>query len=182
MILNELRSMVLKMKDFWYALKVSARCQGSLQEAIPRLGIGASCYAPMRVSLRRRSDRPGLKRSEVLVFSNYLLVRVDLTPEHHQKIIALHGCYGFVQFGDALPVAIPPTQIANLKAELESFSKGLTVLASDEQERLLRIIVREHSPEARNAGFQMFMQLIQRSAKRHSLASLDKAGKKTVMF
>lgn len=161
----EFCSKALKMNEFWYALHVNSRCQGALQSAIPSLGFDATTFAPTRVTERKIASRPGPIRSRVLAFSNYLLVRFEMTGENFQKIIGLHGCYGFVRFGDNPPVAIPQRQIDKLNEALDAFTKGPVVIGGDEQDRLLHLVVSEHSPAARNAGFQAFLQLVERQGR-----------------
>lgn len=153
------------MKGFWYALHVNSRCQASLQSAIPTLGFEAECLAPMRITERKIPSRPSPIKSRVLAFSNYILVRFEFTPERFHKLIGLHGCYGFVQFGGGAPVAIPQEQIDKLKAALDSFTRGAAVIGDDEQDRMLNIVVSEHSAAARNAGFHMFLQVVEQQAR-----------------
>lgn len=81
----------------WYLLTHNSNYGQSLTSAIEKLGV--EVYSPCRTTFFKRRDRPGLGKTEKVMFPGYLLLNFDPDTVHTTKITALSGAHSFVRFG-----------------------------------------------------------------------------------
>ncbi len=80
-------------------------------------GLGVEAYAPCRLTMRPRTDRPSPVKIERPLFPGYLFVRFDEYQIHFSTITALSSVNGFVRF-DSWPCLVSDSVVEELKASL----------------------------------------------------------------
>ncbi|MNR03741.1 Transcription antitermination protein RfaH [compost metagenome] len=81
----------------WYLLTHNSNYRQSLTSEIKKMDV--EVYSPVRVTLRKRKDRPSSVKSDLPLFPGYLLLNFDPEVIHTTKITAFNGAHGFVRFG-----------------------------------------------------------------------------------
>lgn len=151
------------MDNQWRALRIDGRRSTSIIKKINDLR-EIECYAPARLELRKRSDRPGYNLVEELLFPDYLLLKFDPYVVHTTQVNAIGGTYGFVAFGNQLPAIIQPAQIEQLKSDLLAHNnrirnKGPVTIGGGLCETRYRVVVQGLTKADRQGAFlQLFEQ------------------------
>ncbi|KPY58834.1 hypothetical protein ALO46_200134 [Pseudomonas syringae pv. solidagae] len=145
---------VLIMKN-WHVLMHNSAVYQSLMTLIERLDV--EVYSPVRITSRKRTDRPSSIEKEVRLFPGYLLLRFDPEVTHTTTITALNGAHGFVQFGGRTCV-LQDSTVEKLKAaSLIRSNRSLDCIefrnVPTELEKTLRLIIDMKSEAARRAAF-----------------------------
>ncbi|KPY86576.1 hypothetical protein ALQ54_200034 [Pseudomonas syringae] len=145
---------VLIMKN-WHVLMHNSAVYQSLMTLIERLDV--EVYSPVRITSRKRTDRPSSIEKEVRLFPGYLLLRFDPEVTHTTTITALNGAHGFVQFGGRTCV-LQDSTVEELKAaSLIRSNRSLDCIefrnVPTELEKTLRLIIDMKSEAARRAAF-----------------------------
>lgn len=145
---------VLIMKN-WHVLMHNSAVYQSLMALIERLDV--EVYSPVRITSRKRTDRPSSIEKEVRLFPGYLLLRFDPEVTHTTTITALNGAHGFVQFGGRTCV-LQDSTVEELKAAaLIRSNRSLDCIEfrnmPTELEKTLRLIIDMKSEAARRAAF-----------------------------
>ena len=94
----------------WYAVHTRSRHEKKAECELREKGI--ITFLPSFKESRRWSDR--IQRVDVPLFSGYLFVRTELSPEERLRILKSLGVVGIVGIG-ATPIPIPSKQIEDLK-------------------------------------------------------------------
>jgi transcription antitermination factor NusG len=97
----------------WYALHTRARHEKAVEKRLRDQGM--ETFVPTTVELHKWSDRK--KKVEVPLFSCYVFVRCELSPEDRTRVYRVESVHGFVgSRGASLP--IPDAQIEGIQKVL----------------------------------------------------------------
>ena len=95
----------------WYALQTRYQCEKKVDAALREKAFES--FAPMRLEIRRWSDRTKLVESPV--FPGYMFVRMEAESTSLVEVLSLPGLVRFVTSGREL-VAIPDLEIEMVRA------------------------------------------------------------------
>jgi transcription termination/antitermination protein NusG len=99
----------------WYALQTRYQCEKKVDAALREKAFES--FAPMRLEIRRWSDRTKLVESPV--FPGYMFVRMEAESKSLVEILSLPGLVRFVTRGREL-VPVPDLEIEMVRALTES--------------------------------------------------------------
>jgi len=97
----------------WYALHTRSRHERVVVHRLHEHGL--ETYLPLVQEVHRWSDRK--KKVEVPLFSCYVFLRCELSPENRNHIYQIDSVLGFVG-GGAAGMAIPDEEIVNVRTLL----------------------------------------------------------------
>lgn len=149
------------MENPWRAIRIDGRRIPFIKNRIEELNVFA--YAPTRLALVKRSDRPGYNQVEQLLFPDYMLLRFDPEVVHTTVITAIPGTYGFLSFDGQLPAIIPQWQIDRLNQAIKVHNdklqnKGAVVIGDEASAQAMRIIVKGNTAADRQGPFFALLQ------------------------
>jgi transcription antitermination factor NusG len=96
----------------WYALHTRSRHEKAVASRLRECGL--QTYLPTVQEVHRWSDRK--KKVEVPLFSCYVFLRCELTPENRNHVYRIDSVLGFV--GNGAGMEIPEEQIENVRTLL----------------------------------------------------------------
>jgi len=99
----------------WYALQTRYQCEKKVDAALREKTFES--FAPMRLEIRRWSDRTKVVESPV--FPGYMFVRMDAKSKSLLEVLSLPGLVRFVTNGREL-VAVPDLEIEMVRALTQS--------------------------------------------------------------
>ncbi|MNO71537.1 Transcription antitermination protein RfaH [compost metagenome] len=145
----------------WYLLTHGPIDFHNLESRIS--GLGVEVFTPIYTELRRRLDRPSMRRKIKQLFPGYIFLRFDPAIVHTTTITRIPGVLRFVAFCDSdTPCIVDDQLIAGLKkAVLLRSDPGLHSIEcsnlSDEVVNHLNLIVNMPRAKQREEAFYQFL-------------------------
>jgi transcription antitermination factor NusG len=144
----------------WYLLAHNSKATQSLMSEMARLDVEVFC--PVRISLRKRPDRPSPQRRELVLFPGYLFLKFDPEVVHTSEITAFSGAHRFIGFANKI-ATVPESVIADLRVALRlQTNRNASVVEyqnlNSETAKALHLIIEMQSETQRKAAFHSLLE------------------------
>lgn len=144
----------------WYLLAHNSKLTQSLVSEMARLDVEVFC--PVRISLRKRPDRPSPQRRELVLFPGYLFLKFDPEVVHTSVITGFSGAHRFIAFANKI-ATVPEAVIDDLKVALRlQTNRTASVVEyqnlSSETAKALHLIIEMQSEQQRKVAFYSLLE------------------------